>query len=155
MKNGLTKGVTGQKSFSYKLNMKIHVKRVHNGEKALKTITCLYCDRQFSGAHMQIIHIRTIHENKCQNRKCSICDNTNINIKGTKFQCDICNRGFRLPCQLKLHFSSVHNRTTNYECDICNKEYPTVKLFTTHYNEVHEERQHKCDICPNKMFARK
>ena len=136
--------------------MQNHVRSVHNGEKDSKIKTCPFINCNFKTVHLTS-HIRRKHENKCgRSSNYKFCQIPNLNDKTEKYKCDICNRNFRLPCQFKLHYNTIHNRTTNYKCDVCNKDFPTAKLFTTHYKEVHGERKHKwqCQVCPSKYFSR-
>ena len=50
--------------------------------------------------------------------------------------------------QSKLHINSVHEGVKNYKCDLCDKVYSRPTDIKRHIIGVHEgQKNYKCDIC--------
>ena len=62
--------------------------------------------------------------------------------------CRKCNVNFGSATELKLHFSSIHNRQT-FECFVCNKLFLPKFAFLAHINRYHEDcdKSYPCQFC--------
>ena len=64
------------------------------------------------------------------------------------FTCDICEKLFPAPIELKWHMNIDHGENETYICDICEKLFPTLTELKWHINIDHDETIYfKCDIC--------
>ena len=135
-----------------------HIKRIHNNKEESKAkVKCSECNNWLSSRYNLDIHYRTRHRNQCKDSKCIMCNKNspnNVSKMHENYKCDVCNKSFRLPCILKLHCNTIHNRKTNYHCNICNKDFPT-EVHANMHSKVHEDHKFECLICIDKTFARK
>ena len=66
------------------------------------------------------------------------------------FTCDICEKLFPVPIELKWHINVDHCENVAYICDICEKLYKTKLILRNHYNHNHNAtaaREYKCISC--------
>ena len=93
--------------------------------------------------------------------KCPLCDNTykykaslslhNRSHTGEKVTCEICQKSFRDPGDLKKHLS-VHSDIKQHKCDTCGLFFRQRNNLQSHIKYVHTdpsliEKKFKCDKC--------
>ena len=77
---------------------------------------------------------------------------TNIHKNERKFQCQICQKSFKLDYSLKLHIQN-HNKT--FECQTCSRKFPTQGILKKHVKDNHENpKSFGCDICGKKFYLK-
>lgn len=69
------------------------------------------------------------------------------------FQCDLCDRAFKQPHQLKFHKNGFHRDERTFACTECNKMFKTLKDLRQH-QWVHRPPRYFCPIC-DKGFIQK
>lgn len=114
-------------------------------EKVIKTNTkernqmCTICGSQFYDLNVLKNHVRT-HTNE-RPFNCEICGvvfkqkshlttHSKIHLDKEHF-CDVCNKGFTLPWQLKIH-KRIHNEQKPYKCQECFKSFTQSGNLKTH-----------------------
>lgn len=73
----------------------------------------------------------------------------NLNSRN-QFSCDICQKVFLYPSQLKEH-RMIHTGEKPYQCEICSKAYVNASKLKYHMI-VHTDRQYKCTICEKEFL---
>ena len=116
------------KSFSSKLGMSLHLRRVHEKEK---NFSCATCGKTF----FDMTDYRR-HSNTHQSKKL--------------YNCDFCGKGFSQQIGLKVH-KTTHLGKGNYQCNLCNKTFHTKSGLDNHKQSIHDKTTYKCDRC-NKIF---
>ena len=62
--------------------------------------------------------------------------------------CNLCDKDFGLPGDLKRHINIVHEGMKNHKCDQCDKAFSKPANLKTHINSVHKKlKNYKCEIC--------
>ena len=95
-----------------------HDKTFHSGSEN----GCGKCNQEF--------------ENEVQLKEHLKIHNISLKIKW-KFKCDICERIFRGPNELKKHFLHFHERKLS--CDVCGKRFTNEKSLICHVNSIHKQ----------------
>ncbi|KAJ8019579.1 Zinc finger and SCAN domain-containing protein 5B [Holothuria leucospilota] len=97
--------------------------------------TCTVCMKQFSKRSGLLTHQKAFHK------------------KYLPHKCDICERAFVYPKELKVHKMS-HTGERPYHCDVCNKGFIARKDLQRHHPVHTGERAFCCTMCDAK-FAHK
>lgn len=121
---------------------------------------CTICGSQFYDANVLRNHVR-IHTNE-RPFNCEICGvffkqkshlTTHSKIHSSKEHfCDVCDKGFTLPWQLKIH-KRIHDQQKPYKCPDCLKSFSQSGNLKIHMRIHNNEKPFVCDCgkgYPNK-----
>ena len=144
-------------TFGYQMDMKRHVKAVHEGIK----YTCEQCDFKSGYKNMLRLHIKKVHE--LYRHKCSLCDelftysdrlrdHIRVVHEGLHYNCQVCNRPHTLKKNLDRHLGIYHtvsslvnmNEIQEHKCESCAFQTTNVRVMKTHLNKFHGELFYKC-----------
>ncbi|KAM9847019.1 PR domain zinc finger protein 15 [Aulostomus maculatus] len=137
----------------------------HKAREHKRVYRCSLCNKVFQNSSNLNRHIRS-HGDKLF--KCDECDKLfsrkeslkqHISYKHSKnapdleykYQCNTCEKSFRLENALKFHNCRTDDKT--FQCDICSRFFSTNSNLSKH-KKKHGEKLYSCEIC-NKMFYRK
>lgn len=157
---------------SQEVNLKGHVKRIHNREKThvkpkanSPNKICKLCPSFFKRASELQKHQKTIHlgipsnKSKAQVKiiKCSDCDyegrkqhlKNHIlslhNLNALRLNCSMCDSKFKLKSNLKNH-ERTHLKIRE-KCLKCDLDYASKSQLRVHMRTVHEGIRYKCEAC--------
>ena len=165
------------KSFSWKNNLNMHIKTVHEKvrfsqkgsmdqhvKSAHENIlyTCDRCDKSFSTKLLLKIHVEKVHE--YVRYYCEFCGksfsqkvNLNTHIKSVhesiRYNCDKCRKSFTQEAHLNTHKKSAHENV-RYNCELCDKRFTQKGNLRIHLQSVHEKVQYNCVRCDKKFSAK-
>lgn len=135
---------------------------------------CEFCDKKFLSKRKWKKHILCHTKSGPQDREiiqaCSVCSETFSNSKNlqehlknvhnldeeSKYNCDKCDKSFRLSRSLDIHLAT-HSNETPYLCDICGKSFKHGSNLSSHKKSHADSKathRHACDLCP-KSFPSK
>ena len=169
-------------TFGYKMDMKRHVKAVHEGIK----YNCDQCEFHSGYTNLLRSHIKRVHE--LYRHKCNLCDelfthsdhlrdHIRVIHEGLHYLCQICNRPHTRKKDLARHLVCDHTVSTllnmdkiqEFNCDSCHFKTTSKRLMKTHLIKFHKELFYECGhkkvpgtgkeeeklVCPDcsKMFA--
>ena len=127
--------------FSSKANLRLHVRRSHEGER---TYACDKCEKQTFTKQEMESHQKRTHKNiECKILRIN-CKNCQINVKHEclqtekDLQCNECDYSTKWAQQLYNHHDSKHLGLLRYNCSICE-----VKAFHKITIERHINQQHQ------------
>ena len=136
--------------FQTKGYLTTHVSRKHG----VKCLPCPHCDKNLSSQGNLDRHTKSRHPDK-HGYVCSFCTlvfdkitTYRIHLKthvSTRFACDVCDKSFDKPSQLKDHTHS-HTNEKGFKCDTCTSQFPT-RLRLIRHNKIHQPRREACDQC--------
>ena len=133
------------KSYASKMNLKGHIKCVHQGIR----FKCVFCDKLFTMKRSLNRHIRIIHEKK-KEFKCEICSKffprkehlkrhiLTVHEGRKEFDCEFCGKSFTEKGVLKRHIYTIHEGHKDYECKFCDKSFSQKQVLKRHIEKVHE-----------------
>ena len=108
--------------------------------------------------------IRKVH--KIQKKKCNQCgksyDKRNLQRhinqvhEGLKYKCELCQKMFSEPANLKRHIMCVHDKQKPYRCSVCNKAFGQKSDMEIHTDTVHGNlKPHACNFCSLSFYVKK
>ena len=139
------------KSFSSKITLKRHLKRVHPEEKIHQ---CFFCLKTFKRRCILTKHEK-IHMNKpiecdtCDERFANIFDleqHKRLQVDDKKLKCDLCTKTFKHFNTLKRH-ERIHTKEKPYECSICFKRFARSDALSDHEKNHMSDKPFECNIC--------
>ena len=69
-----------------------------------------------------------------------------------KFQCNICNKSFKINANLRKHKTIVHEKDKPYECDTCGLQVAQKGHLKHHDKTVHKKiKDYLCEICDKRF----
>uniref|UniRef100_A0A336KK47 CSON011366 protein n=1 Tax=Culicoides sonorensis TaxID=179676 RepID=A0A336KK47_CULSO len=133
------------KKFATKTGLNEHMNTIHQREKT--TIQCKECGKWLMNKRCLKTHM-LLHSNI--DHKCPDCDYTtkkhfllakhNITHHSTEkpFECDKCQKKFKLKRALTVHMQQSHADTNkSYKCNFCEKTFGSSTNFYTHRKNFH------------------
>ena len=75
-------------------------------------------------------------------------------LKTRNFICDLCQKGFLLKPDLKIHVINMHTENKPYKCEQCDSCFKRVSSLYTHQKTHETTRNEQCPIC-QKCFKNK
>ena len=71
------------------------------------------------------------------------------------FQCDICEKVYKLTTNLFIHYKNVHQIQGEFKCMFCDKQFSNRSSLIRHLENIHEQNKEpkfmKCKICDIKI----
>ena len=147
-------------SFPNTLDLKSHLKKLHNGVKQKEVFKCDICEKSgFLTENYLKIHIKQYHKNDKPHR-CDVCEKTfsskpnlyrHLRIHQNKsLTCKHCKVTFTTTQSLEDHLLSHKTKPkAKVECKQCFKE---VTYLKSHIARIHcDKKTWQCEIC-NKLF---
>ena len=145
-------------TFDKKVKLDYHVRKEHK-EKPSKSLKCDICDFKTSNKQNLDQHQARIHS-LGRPQSCSECPyvaphrklvyehfQKNHVQREKKFSCEICERKFFLPNELKNH-QTLNHGVLKFKCEFCEYEATKPELLRSHRIHIHlNPREHKCDDC--------
>ena len=58
--------------------------------------------------------------------------------EGVRYQCNLCEKSFTQPNNLRLHMRKAHDQGDRYQCDYCEKTFSQTATLKLHMERVHE-----------------
>ena len=134
-------------------------------EAKQQDLFCLQCNLQFGKKLVFDLHLSLVHGKKFDTKteakgdfsEPDLDEDTTSKDQGenNSYQCEICQRCFKVKGNLKTHVASVHEGKKPFKCEICDKSFPLKGEMKKHITSVHEGmKAFKCDIC-DKSFSMK
>ncbi|ODM92446.1 putative zinc finger protein [Orchesella cincta] len=123
-------------SFSHPLQLRSHMKSVHN---VVVPIECSICKKRLPTQQKFRIHMVSAHQ-------------TASGIPG-KFQCTFCQESFVTVKGLKTHISEVH-KAHKYKCNYCLKTFETKSALYSHNYRFHMKKKYGNNL-PEKVLVPK
>ena len=154
-----------QKRFSQKVNLQVHIKRVHDKISDMK---CEFCDFAASTACEINKHTRVMHLSgpiRKKSHACNECKYSSYTQSGlihhkksshtivaeeNQHKCEDCEKKFIHKSKLVIHIKRDHLKIRKYTCNICDgKSFFTKQNLDMHIKSVHhdEEKEYKCTYC--------
>ena len=151
---------------------KNHISTGHDHEEsAIQMHKCHICNKEFDQYGLEE-HILTFHvlennstENKCEKElgiKKEVLENVFEGGASEKHEeditkiheCNLCDKTFYTPSELKTHIKNVHEKLKNHKCHLCDKAFSQPLTLRIHMSRIHKTRikKHKCDLC-EKTFS--
>ncbi|XP_063380548.1 zinc finger protein 62-like [Cydia fagiglandana] len=106
--------------------LKVHKMQVH--DPSALPHSCVSCERRFVTQSALDVHMVA-------------------HTKDPKYECDICQKKFRLKHHVLKHIQKIHEKEKNYQCDVCAKPFFEKVLFQRHAKTHSMKRLYKCDEC--------
>ncbi|XP_063533764.1 zinc finger protein 287-like isoform X2 [Cydia strobilella] len=106
--------------------LNVHKMQVHN--PSALPYSCVSCERRFVTQSALDVHMVA-------------------HTKDPKFQCDICQKKFRLKHLVLTHIRKIHENEKNYQCDVCAKTFFEKVLLQRHAKTHSKKRLYKCNEC--------
>ena len=72
---------------------------------------------------------------------------TTTSSQGDSRTCDICQKVFRYPCEVREHKLSNHSLDKHYVCTFCGTSYANASNLYFHIRRSHRNIEFKCDVC--------
>ena len=116
------------KSYKWPDNLKYHMDYTHFS----KTLQCPQCEKSFASIQGVLRHKKVVHEGIPQEKN---------------FICDKCSRSYNQNNKLMRHIQTFHDKIYEFKCKICNKEYGKKDQLKYHMESVHQKIRITCDIC--------
>ncbi|XP_063361935.1 zinc finger protein 883-like isoform X1 [Cydia amplana] len=128
-----------------------HYKYAHLGLKP----TCDICNKVVRCLN---VHKMQVHNPSALPYGCVSCERRFVSqsaldehmvahTKDPKFECDICQKKFRLKHLVLKHIRKVHENERNYQCDVCAKTFFDKGLLQRHAKTHSKMRLYKCNEC--------
>ena len=132
-----------------------HLSTTHSDYK----YPCEICGKKFKRKEHLESHMNSHSDARLY--KCQLCDKTyknkaslslhNRSHTGEKVVCEICQRPFRDPGDLRKHYN-IHSETKMFQCDICGTSFRSKNTLLRHIKNKHSktsmiERKFKCGEC--------
>jgi KRAB domain-containing zinc finger protein len=139
-------------AFTTLSNMRMHVRRVHDGYKGAHM--CVTCRTAFVKPSELITHMRT-HTGE-RPYKCTECDmdfahigtfRTHTRSQHTRerpYKCEHCTAVFIDALHLRRHTRTAHPTERTHACTVCNKRFSRSSNLRTHHMIVHKLRYGRC-----------
>jgi len=119
-----------QKELASFSSLKSHMK-LHSRDKP----KCEVCHKHFSTGCALAIHKKF----KCPDKPIKL---------GQLYQCEICNKKYRIPSLLEAHMKLHDAQNSNlHQCHICMKKFRSLTYLQAHVASHSKERRFKCEIC--------
>ena len=139
-KESITKCKECLKTFVSQINLKKHIKEVH---EKVKDFECEICRQRFTSNSSFNNHLETVHKKRqfeCKEYKLSLLlhDKT-VHKRERNFKCEVCPKKFARTAQLKLHVKSVHDKIKDFECKTCFKKFSRKFILLSHISRIHEK----------------
>merc|ERR1712126_241775 len=112
-----------EKQFTQQINLKTHIKSIHEGVK----YPCNQCDYQATQQGSLITHIKSKHE-------------------GVKYSCNQCDFQGSKSSNLIRHIKSKHEGV-KYPCNQCNFQATLQSNLNTHIKSKHDGIKYACNQC--------
>ncbi|CAG7821990.1 unnamed protein product, partial [Allacma fusca] len=146
------------RSFSSKLRLEIHHKKVHEG--ITHPFKCEDCGKSYQMLTQLNFHHKTIHLGQFDLFNCEFCGR-GFKLRGNleqhrvihtgerRFKCPECPMDFKTPHGKKLHIRYAHTGERPYTCDVCGKGFVSSTKLNNHLKCIHhrEDRPIICHIC--------
>ena len=142
------------KSFTTAGILKQHIHIVHDGRKDYT------CDKLFTTSAILKKHVYKVHNgHKLRQHKLKTHQIEFESNNGKKYKCDICDKSFANPRNLRVHIRQIHQKELNHRCDICEKMFFQPSHLRQHQLKTHKiresklevERKYKCEICTKRF----
>ncbi|XP_063380475.1 zinc finger protein 2-like [Cydia fagiglandana] len=139
------------KTFINKTSLKQHYKNTHLGVKS----KCDICNKVV--IHLTA-HKMQVHNPDTLSYGCASCErrfitqaaldlHATVHTSELKFECDICQKKFRLRNSILRHIRDFHQKEKNHQCKLCNKAFFGIVSYKTHLQSHSNERHYKCKEC--------
>lgn len=138
----------------------VHLCRVHQFLHHVGTLRCPFENREFINNQAFSVHLKYNHPEIFEDEtiyQCKTCDENFDNLYDKlkhmktcdkrKFNCNHCDKKFRLRCLLRAHLDQV-NGVTQMICTICNKNFPNKNDLGIHMRSHSNDKPFKCSMCP-------
>lgn len=125
---------------------------------------CEICGKRFRRKDHMVAHLAS--HSDARNYKCPLCDKTykshgSLSLHkrshtGQKVTCEICERSFRDPGDLKKHYNVVHSDERNYKCDSCGLAFKILSSLSAHIKHKHADKslvkKIECSKCDSRFY---
>ena len=115
----------------------------------------MYCRRNIYISHFlhQIIQnyssLNSLRRHKYLDHQVGL-DNEKVEME--VFECDLCDKNFKLQAKLTIHIKNVHEKVLSNICNVCGKGFLKAEALKIH-NRVHTgERPLLCKYCKTSRF---
>ena len=70
-------------------------------------------------------------------------------------KCDICDKIFKAPSEMKRHFESEHKNEKPFKCEYCDMRFTYTSTLNKHIKTSHDENKpsFECSICETKLSS--
>lgn len=153
-------------SAAFKCNESL--KRHLNSHLRLRKYECTDCHRDFTDSYKLKRHRQSFHVplDPAQQASCPICGKTFksshymqkhlIYHEPPKFICEICNKGYHSPVNLKSHIKSSHGGAKDFNCKYCESSYFKKSHLNRHIMTAHMKQKIVCQVAGcQQHFSRK
>ncbi|XP_069098886.1 zinc finger protein 271-like isoform X2 [Pleurodeles waltl] len=152
--NGLNPYQCTQCDKRFRLNAHlVSHQRIHNQEKPY---SCTECEKRFSLNGYLLLHMRRHHAKRKYHKlqknflqKGNSTLNTETRTSSNQFQCNQCDKSFRLRAHLGSH-KRKHKRE-KHQCTECGKSFHRMGTLLLHQRTHKDEKPYKCTMCEKRF----
>ena len=119
------------------------------------SLECDICLKRFQSEACLNLHKMTHGEKEYRCDQCLFVTHTIQLMKSHKvsrhsmernWKCDLCNKAFKLNCNLIQHKKNVHSNI-QHKCDLCEYSTKSAQAFKSHKITHIRDKVYRCDLC--------